>query len=162
MDADLTALSTKKNGLASLRILTHSYIELNRYSLLCQDSRSSQPRGRPLGRAGRRPLYKPCFCLTNVKLEILSYICVPLANGYCLSTFLGHIIISSVLNHFLFKQNSRTLSGELEYTTRASESIALLHVTYNSRIVRSMEVSFPSRLFFISVSVKPATPNDFS
>lgn len=28
MEEDLTALSTKKNGLASLRILAHSYIEL--------------------------------------------------------------------------------------------------------------------------------------
>lgn len=48
MEEDLTALSTKKNGLASLRILAHSYIELNRYSFYLPFLSCNQERRRPL------------------------------------------------------------------------------------------------------------------
>lgn len=48
MEEDLTALSTKKNGLASLRILAHSYIELNRYSFYPHPSVAAKREDRPL------------------------------------------------------------------------------------------------------------------
>lgn len=71
--------------------------------------------------------------------------------------------ISSAANQSqLLRANSSALAVFADHNTSASDSQARLQVTYSSRRLRSIVVSFPDRMFSKSLFPSSAAPNNLS